>query len=331
MGSGLSAASTVEEARALGHTEEEIEAYLASNSLADSIAGKAEIPGRGAKRRRVCCVHLSPPASPREQIALDSDDSFNDGFILGSSSISWGGIELKPKEGEHTGCVSSDDESLRAVSPDCEWGWFEDLSPRIDDEQSQDGGAWMPVSKTPEEAKRRIALESLSRLHLLTLPELFECIALSFLRRFASPIALVQFLDDDRRWFNGPSAKLGLPGARPKEPEVSDFCQRAMDVFVESEGGEPIYCAGSLAEHPRFSTLPVVAGPPHMSFYAGAVLHMKGKGGEKVVIGTVCIVDCAGPGAPVGRQSLDGAEARDLIRFARDASNLLEVAIRAQA
>lgn len=88
------------------------------------------------------------------------------------------------------------------------------------------------------------------------------------------PIAMISLVDEERQWFK---ARAGLDTCETSR-EVS-FCGHAVaanDLLVVRDTRLDV----------RFRENPLVVGPPHIRFYAGAVL--RAEGGEPV--GTVCAI-----------------------------------------
>lgn len=89
------------------------------------------------------------------------------------------------------------------------------------------------------------------------------------------PIALVSFVDKDRIWFK---ARVGLEVS--ESPRAQSFCSVAIesgDLLIVPDAGRD----------PRFAENAMVTGPPHIRFYAGAVIRTAA--GQ--LLGTVCIID----------------------------------------
>jgi GAF domain-containing protein len=98
--------------------------------------------------------------------------------------------------------------------------------------------------------------------------------------RFASiyfkvPIALITFVDKDRQWFK---SKCGLETSETQR-EVS-FCGHAILEDV------PMIVEDSLNDD-RFADNPLVVGPPHVRFYAGAPIKLS----SGFNVGTLCVID----------------------------------------
>ena len=125
-----------------------------------------------------------------------------------------------------------------------------------------------------DETQRLRALRSLQILDTLE-EERFDRITRLARRMFDVPIALVSLVDEDRQWFK---SRQGL-----------DACESGRDV---SFCGHAILHERALVvpdslEDARFMDNPLVAGPPHIRFYAGHPVHAPD--GSRV--GTLCIID----------------------------------------
>lgn len=128
----------------------------------------------------------------------------------------------------------------------------------------------------PNEALRLATLKSLN---VLDTPaeERFDRVTRMAKRMFRVPMALVSIVDQDRQWFKSVQ---GLDACQT--PRNISFCGHAIL-------GEDIFLIQNALEDPRFADNPLVAGPPHIRFYAGCPL--RAPDGAKV--GTLCIIDTA--------------------------------------
>ena len=89
------------------------------------------------------------------------------------------------------------------------------------------------------------------------------------------PTALITLIDEERQWFK---SCFGFD-QRETDLDVS-FCVYAVDA------GDMLVVEDATKD-PRFKDNPIVTGPPHVRFYAGAPLTTP----EGVHIGTLCIID----------------------------------------
>lgn len=153
-----------------------------------------------------------------------------------------------------------------------------------------------------EEADRQFLLAELGLLD--TPPErAFDDLARIAARLCGTPIALVTLLDPHRQWFK---ARVGLD--LRETPRRHALCART--VLVPDRPTE----VEDAAVDPRFRDLPMIAGPPHLRFYAGVPLTLD----EGIAVGTLCVYD---------RQprQLEAGQREALVALARQVVVLLEL------
>lgn len=127
---------------------------------------------------------------------------------------------------------------------------------------------------TVDEVQRLDKLRSYAVLDTAREP-VFDRVVFMTAQLFRVPIALIALIDEHRQWFK---AQVGL-----SLTEISRdiaFCAHTIlsdDVLVVEDA----------TSDPRFAENPMVVGPPHIRFYAGAPLIAPG--GHRV--GSLCILD----------------------------------------
>lgn len=133
----------------------------------------------------------------------------------------------------------------------------------------------MKAPRRPDDEQQR--LSALRDLELLdtTPEERFDRLTRIAKSLFDVPIALVSLVDEDRQWFK---SRQGLDACETHR-NVS-FCGHAI---LESN----IFEIPHALEDERFADNPLVAGPPHIRFYAGAPLTSP----LGYRVGTLCIID----------------------------------------
>ena len=129
----------------------------------------------------------------------------------------------------------------------------------------------------PENESERLG--ALRALLLLDTPpeERFDRIVQFAAREFDVPIALISLVDENRQWFK---SRVGLDTCETSR-EVS-FCGHALSMDA------PLVIEDALLDE-RFADNPLVTGPPHIRFYAGAQLRLA----SGLVVGTLCLIDQA--------------------------------------
>ena len=133
----------------------------------------------------------------------------------------------------------------------------------------------MTPAPLPSDDEHR--LQALHALLILDTPpeERFDRIVRFAADEFDVPIALISLIDSERQWFK---ARVGLDACETGR-DIS-FCGHAV------HAGELLMVENALRD-PRFFDNPLVAGAPHIRFYAGAPLQLPT--GE--IVGTLCMID----------------------------------------
>jgi signal transduction histidine kinase len=150
--------------------------------------------------------------------------------------------------------------------------------------------AFLRMLPPPRPADEGARLATLHALRILdTGPDdRFDTLTRLAARLFDVPMALVSLIDAQRQWFK---SCVGLP-VRETSREVS-FCGHAI------LGDEPFVVEDALAD-PRFADNPLVAGEPHIRFYAGCPIAAAD--GHR--LGTLCVIDRRPRGFPESDRAL---------------------------
>jgi PAS domain S-box-containing protein len=130
------------------------------------------------------------------------------------------------------------------------------------------------LAPTWTEEQRLEALESYGILDTPAEPA-FDDIAKLAALTCDAPIALVSLVGKERQWFK---SEFGI--GMQETPRSASICATALQ---EKE----LLVVPDLANDPRFSDNTLVTEPPHVRFYAGAVLRTP----EGLPLGTVCVLD----------------------------------------
>jgi len=91
-----------------------------------------------------------------------------------------------------------------------------------------------------------------------------------------APIGLVTVFDAERQWF---TSSVGVD--QTEAPVSTSFCAHAI-----AEKSKPYLLVPDATLDPRFASAPLVVGPPHLRFYVGAPIVVKGQR-----VGTLCVLD----------------------------------------
>lgn len=131
-----------------------------------------------------------------------------------------------------------------------------------------------PSGDDAEEARRLAALERYGLTG--TPPEAsFDRVTRLVSRWLDVPIALVTLIDADRMWLK---SCVGLD--RQETSREVSFCAHNLS-------GDAVMVVEDATQDPRFADNPLVTGPPHIRFYAGAPLRTP----DGYVLGSLCAID----------------------------------------
>ena len=129
----------------------------------------------------------------------------------------------------------------------------------------------------PEPINESARLVSLNQCRILDTEAetLFDDLTNLAAKLCGAPIALVSLVDSDRQWFK---STVGL--CVTETPRDWAFCAHAIlrqdPLIITDAAGDP-----------RTSDNPLVNGPPHIRFYAGAPLTVA----DQRRVGTLCLID----------------------------------------
>lgn len=122
-------------------------------------------------------------------------------------------------------------------------------------------------------------------------------------RLFNTPISTITLVDETRQWFK---SNYGLDiRETPRDVSVCAYTILSDEVMVVTD----------TMEDERFSGNPMVVGPPHIRFYAGAPLKTQ----DGYNLGTLCVMD------RVPRRALTGEEQTILAELAKTVMDELEL------
>lgn len=133
----------------------------------------------------------------------------------------------------------------------------------------------MITPSIPVNESARLAL--LRELLLLDTPpeERLDKIVAFAASEFDVPACLISLVDNDRQWFK---ARIGIDAC--ETPRDISFCGHALH-------SAQLLMVPDASLDVRFHDNPLVTGPPHIRFYAGAPLVCR----DGLVIGTLCLID----------------------------------------
>ncbi|MGU3467042.1 diguanylate cyclase domain-containing protein [Methylobacterium sp. C33D] len=134
------------------------------------------------------------------------------------------------------------------------------------------------MSSSQREARRQQALSEIALLD--TPPEReFDVLAKLAQRMLGTGMSSITLIDPERQWFK---ARCGPLAA--ETPRAQAFCP----VVFETEA--PLIVADAKRDH-RFADSPFVTSAPHIRYYAGVPVRVRQADGDKITIGTLCVLD----------------------------------------
>ncbi len=150
----------------------------------------------------------------------------------------------------------------------------------------------MQISQIAQSDDQRV--EALQALGILDTPadKQLDFITRMVKEHFNVPIVLISLVDKSRQWFK---SRQGLSAT--ETPRDISFCSHA----ILRKG---VFNVSNAIEDARFKDNPLVLGPPHIRFYAGATLTTL----SGYPIGTLCIIDSKA-------RKLTATEESDLLGF----------------
>lgn len=159
------------------------------------------------------------------------------------------------------------------------------------------------MQKPPPHPQEPDRLEALARLDILdTGPEdSYDRLVLLASQVCDAPIALISLVDAHRLWFK---ARVGLDVCEVTRDD--GFCSFAI------HAPDDVMVVPDTQLDARFADHPLVIGPPHIRFYAGALLVVDG-----LPVGTLCVND-------MQPRTLEGWQLQSLRLLARRVVRLLE-------
>lgn len=128
----------------------------------------------------------------------------------------------------------------------------------------------------PREVERQAVLRRCGVLDTPEEPDFDQLTALAA-RVCGTPISLVSLVDESRQWFK---SRYGITAS--ETPKEIAFCSHAI-----LDPSRPLVVEDA-SQDERFADNPLVAGHPHIMFYAGVPLRV---GAERLPVGTLCVID----------------------------------------
>ncbi|CUA70493.1 Peroxide stress-activated histidine kinase mak1 [Rhizoctonia solani] len=194
------------------------------------------------------------------------------GSVLSSSETG-----LKLDSGAHLGNgYTAPDQLLSSLSSSADMEFFTPSETLIKPDDDGDQLSYLVPPLPPDELERRKALYRFNILHT-SRDVNFDRITHLCKLVFSTKMVIISLIDKDEQWFKSESG-FGIDGTS----RDSSFCAHS----ILQRGAEPLVVADATLDW-RFANNPLVAGPPHIRFYAGAPLRTT----EGYNIGTLCVID----------------------------------------
>ena len=155
-------------------------------------------------------------------------------------------------------------------------------------------------------AQEDARLRDLHAYEILDTPpdERFDAIVSLAARVFEVPISAISLVDEKRLWFK---SRIGLDTHESDRP--TSFCTHAL------HGTNRVLVVTDALSDKRFHDNPLVSGPPHVRFYAGAPILSPRSG---LPMGTLCILD-------QGPRDFTAADCRNLQDMARAVASMMDL------
>lgn len=136
------------------------------------------------------------------------------------------------------------------------------------------------MSNQLREAQRQQALAEIALLD--TPPEQeFDALAQLAKRMLGTGMSSITLIAPERQWFKARCGPLA-----PETARAQAFCPVVVDTEV------PLIVADACLD-PRFAESPFVTGSPNIRYYAGVPVRVRQSNGERIAVGTLCVLDDA--------------------------------------
>lgn len=133
----------------------------------------------------------------------------------------------------------------------------------------------------PDGQREALRQKVLTEIALLDTPpeREFDTLAKLAQRMLGASMSSITLVAPERQWFKARFGPLA-----PETTRTHAFCP----VVVETEA--PLAVADARLD-PRFAESPFVTGAPNIRYYAGVPVHVRQSDGERIAVGTLCVLD----------------------------------------